>query len=90
VRLEFDPAKDKRNRALHGLSLAFAAKLVWDEALVWVDDRYGYDEQRMVGLAPEGSRLYYVAFVDRGDIRRIISLRYAERREIKHYVEKFS
>jgi uncharacterized DUF497 family protein len=67
-----------------------ASRLVWNEALVWVDDRYAYDEQRMVALAPRGNRLYYVAFVDRGDIRRIVSLRYAERREIKHYVENFS
>jgi uncharacterized DUF497 family protein len=38
---------------------------------------------RMIALAP----LYYVAFVDRGDRRRIISLRRATRREVKHYVE---
>ena len=31
--------------------------------------------------------LYYAAFVDRGTARRIISLRRANRREIKHYVE---
>ena len=35
----------------------------------------------MLGLVPAGNRLYFVAFVDRGDMRRIISLRYAERRE---------
>lgn len=88
--IDFDPAKDKLNRAQHGLSLAFATKLVWDEALVWVDERFRYDEIRLVGLAPEGNTLYYVAFVDRGESRRIISLRYAERKEVKHYVENFS
>jgi uncharacterized DUF497 family protein len=31
--------------------------------------------------------LTYTAFVDRGRARRIISLRRANRREIKHYVE---
>ena len=41
----------------------------------------------MIGLVPEGNTLYYVAFVDRGDVRRIISLRLAERREVKKYVE---
>ncbi len=87
--IEFDPAKDKLNRAQHGLSLVFARKLVWDEALVWVDGRYGYDENRMIGLVPECNRLYYVAFVDRGEVRRVISLRYAERKEIKHYVETY-
>ena len=29
------------------------------------------------------------AFVDRGPNRRIISLRFAERREVKHYVENY-
>lgn len=87
MRFIFDPDKDKLNLANHGLSLAFAEKLVWDEAYVWVDPRFSYDELRMVGLVPEGSTLYYVAFVDRGDVRRIISLRLAERREVKRYVE---
>jgi uncharacterized protein len=90
VLINFDRAKDRLNRARHGLSLAFARKLIWEEALVWVDARYEYDEIRMIGLVPEGDTLYYVAFVDRGEIRRIISLRYAERKEIKHYAENYS
>ena len=83
----FDPDKNKLNLDNHGLSFSFAEKLVWDEAFVWVDPRYQYDERRMIGLVPEGNTLYYVAFVDRGDVRRIISLRLAERREVKKYVE---
>lgn len=90
MRFEFEPVEDKLNLANHGLSLSFASKLAWDEALVWVDRRFEYEELRMVGLVLEGSRLYYVAFVDRGRTRRIISLRYAERREVEHYVENFS
>ncbi len=90
MRINFDPAKDRLNRARHGLSLAFARKLIWDEALVWVDARYEYDELRMIGLVPEGNSLYYVAFVDRGEIRRVISLRYAERKEIEHYAKNYS
>lgn len=87
MRVLFDPDKDKLNLVNHGLSLSFAEKLVWDEAYVWVDPRYPYDELRMIGLVPEVNTLYYVAFVDRGDVRRIISLRLAERREVKKYVE---
>ena len=83
----FDPNKDKLNLDKHGLSLSLAEKLVWDEAYVWVDPRYPYDELRMIGLVPEGNTLYYVAFIDRGDVRRTISLRLAERREAKKYVE---
>jgi uncharacterized protein len=81
---------DKLNRAQHGLSLALARDLIWEEALVWLDKRYGYDELRMIGLVPRGDILYYVAFADRGEIRRVISLRFAERREIQHYAENYS
>jgi uncharacterized protein len=87
MQIEFDPTKDAGNRAKHGVSLAFADELDWEAALVWVDDRFEYAELRMIALAPKTNVLYYVAFVDRGAARRIISLRRANRREVKHYVE---
>ncbi len=86
---EFDPAKDTLNRANHGLSLAFARQLAWEEAPVWLDERFGYEELRMSALVPRGDRLYFAAFTDRGNVRRVISLRNAERREVKHYVENY-
>ncbi len=85
--IEFDPTKDASNRLKHGVSLAMAAELDWDAAWVWVDERVEYNEMRMIALAPKTAILYYVAFVDRGDVRRIISLRRANRREVKHYVD---
>jgi uncharacterized protein len=87
VRIEFDPAKDRANRQAHGVSLALAERLNWDAALVWIDERFEYSELRMIALAPETATLYCVAFVERGSARRIISLRPATRREVKHYVE---
>ena len=87
MRIEFDPTKDASNRLKHGVSLAMAAELDWDAAWVWVDERVDYNEMRMIALAPKTEILYCVAFVDRGDVRRIISLRRANRREVKHYVE---
>ena len=85
--IEFDPAKDAANLAKHGVSLALAAELDWESALAWIDDRFEYDELRMIGLAPKSETLYYVAFVDYGETRRVISLRPATRREVKHYAE---
>lgn len=87
MRIEFDPAKNRANIDKHGVPLAFASQLDWDAALVWVDERFDYDELRMIAIAPATNTLYYVAFVERGDIHRIISLRRATRREAKHYVE---
>jgi uncharacterized DUF497 family protein len=87
MRIEFDPAKDSTNQPKHGASLSVAIELDWEAALVWVDERFEYGETRMIALAPKDNILYCVAFVDRGEVRRIISLRRANRREVKHYVE---
>ena len=89
MQIDFDPKKDASNQTNHGVSLAIAASLDWDAALVWVDDRFEYDELRLIALAPETNTLYYVAFVDRVEVRRIISARQATRREVAYYVENF-
>ena len=87
MQIDFDPSKDQLNLVKHGLSLDLAVELDWEEALVGVDDREDYGEMRMIALAPRTGILYYVAFVDRGRVRSIISLRRANRREVKHYVQ---
>ena len=87
MRIELDPAKDAINRAKHGVSLSLANDLDWEAALVWLDERFDYSELRMIALAPETNILYYVAFVERGAVRRVISLRRATRREVHHYVQ---
>jgi|WetSurMetagenome_2_1015567.scaffolds.fasta_scaffold131947_2 uncharacterized protein len=86
MRIEFDAAKEVVNVGKHGVSLSLAAHLDWENALVWIDERREYGETRMIALAPGSGVLYYVAFVDRGRVRRVISLRRANRREVKHYV----
>jgi len=89
--IEFDPDKEVINRTKHRISLAEAALLNWDSALVWPDTRFDYGEERMSALGCIETRLYYVAFVDRdyGDesnfVRRIISLRKATKTEEKFY-----
>jgi uncharacterized DUF497 family protein len=86
--IEFDRIKDESNLAKHGISLGLAAELDWDNALVWLDERFSYPEIRMIALAPKTHTLYYVAFAEReNDIKRIISLRRATRQEVKHYVK---
>jgi len=41
----------------------------------------------MNDYAGQSNALYYVAFVDRGEVGRVVSLRYAKRKEIKYYAE---
>ena len=89
MRFESDPTKDQLNLDKHGVSLGLASDLDWDAALLWIDDRRESGETRILALAPWTSILYYVAFVDRGNVRRVISLRRANRREVRRYVQVF-
>ncbi len=89
MRFEFDPNKNQLHLDKHGVSLGLASDLDWDAALLWIDDRREYGETRILALAPWTSILYYVAFVDRGNVRRVTSLRRANRREVRRYVQVF-
>lgn len=85
--IAYDPAKDASNANKHGVSLGTAADFEWDEALTWVDERQAYGEIRMCAIGYISNRLFYMAYVDRDDVRRIISLRKANSREVKRYAE---
>jgi uncharacterized protein len=86
--ITFGPTKDATNIAKHGISLARAQDLLWDEALFKEDGRKDYGEQRIQALIPLGDRLHTVVFTDRGHARRIISLRKSNQRELKTYVSQ--
>ncbi|MBF0294704.1 MAG: BrnT family toxin [Magnetococcales bacterium] len=90
VKMDFDPVKNSVNQEKHGVSLAIAERLDWVLAVASPDQRSDYGEERMIGYAPLEDRLYCVVFVDRGDVRRIISLRKANSREVKAYVQSQS
>lgn len=83
MKIGFDSAKDARNRKKHGVSLALAAEVEWETALIWTDARDAYGEDRQIGVGYIGMRLFNVVFLDRHDERRIISLRKATRTEIE-------
>jgi uncharacterized DUF497 family protein len=90
MEIEFDPVKDALNRQNHkGLSLGLAAELDWDEAVYEADNRFFYDEIRINATVPLGNRLYCVTFTERGDMMRVISLRYAEKQEVADYAERY-
>lgn len=87
VKITFDSTKDATNQDKHGVSLAKAAELEWESALIWPDLRRDYGEQRQCGIGYIGLRLHVVAFVDRANSRRIISRRKANRREVNRYAQ---
>jgi uncharacterized DUF497 family protein len=85
--IEFNPAKNQANVTKQGVSLADAESLEWETAVVVKDARQAYGEIRMISTGYIGDRLHVVVFMDRGTIRRIISLRKANEREVKRYAE---
>ena len=88
MRLTFDAGKNDKNLAVHGVALTQAEKLEWDALIAIADTRKDYGEDRFVGYAPIGNRLFCVVFVDRADGRRIISLRKANEREAARYEDQ--
>jgi uncharacterized protein len=90
VRIEFDPAKSARNASQRGLPFELTAELDWRAARVWADERRDYGEERYAALVPMSGRLYAVCYCIRGDARRIISFRKANKREERAYATTFS
>jgi uncharacterized DUF497 family protein len=90
MKITFDPPKDAKNLAKHGVSLGLAESLEWGTLEYKPDTRREYGEPRQIGFAVAGDRLFCVVFVDRPEgapsERRIISLRKANSREVKLYV----
>ena len=80
-----DPTKDDRNIAARGLSLNLAEHLNWATALIWEDDRKDYGERRYCVLGFIENRLHSVVFTPRDGKPRVISLRKANKREVKQY-----
>ena len=87
VRYVFDPAKDAVNHAKHGVSLALAEVLFAGPHVSLTDDRFDYGEVREVAFGRINGRLLVCVYADRGDERRVISLRKANQREVKRYGE---
>lgn len=85
MEIEWDAAKDRANRAKHGIGLGAAARLDWTRARIEPDHRFDYSESRMIALAPLDGRLHVCVYVLRNDRIRIISLRKANSRERRRH-----
>jgi uncharacterized DUF497 family protein len=87
VEYVYDPAKDRTNRAKHGVSLALAEVLFAGPHLSMTDDRFEYGEAREVAFGLINDRRFVCVYTDQEAERRVISLRRANRREVKRYGE---
>ena len=88
IEIEFDPVKDAKNLAKHGVSLGSVAVFEWDSARVDEDVRQLYPERRFVATGRLDSVFHELVFCLRGSAIRVISLRKSNRREIKKHEDQ--
>ena len=74
IEFEWDQAKDRRNRAKHGVSFD-EARAVFSDRLVWeaFDDRFDYREERVLSICMTNKGLLTVVSTQRGERTRIVS-----------------
>jgi uncharacterized DUF497 family protein len=86
--IELDIAKNIRNIADHGMPLTVAFGFEIETAKIEANDRRDYGETRYQALGIIGGRVHMLVFTMRGDKRRVISLRKANKRELRAYANR--
>lgn len=85
VTYEWDETKRGGNLAKHAVDFASARDFDWTTAFVTIDNRRDYGEIRYRGVGLIGPTLHMMAFPNRGLAVRIISLRKANKLEVRRY-----
>jgi uncharacterized DUF497 family protein len=86
---EWDAAKSEANLRTRGFDFAYAALIFDSPTLETDDDRVDYGEKRIWAIGRVEDDILFVVYTWRGDVRRIISARKANRRERDAYREAF-
>ena len=83
--IEFDRAKRDRTLAERGLDFADAAEVFAGTVITAADERRDYGELRFITVGTLNGRTVVLVWTPQIAARRIISMRYANAREIKRY-----
>ena len=86
--IEFDTEKREKTLVGRGLDFADSAKVFAGLHFIARDDRFDYGEERFITVGYLVYRIVVLVWTPRNDARRIISMRYANDREISRY-EKY-
>lgn len=86
MKFEWDNSKNESNIEKHGVSFDVVNQFDFNSALEISYDRNG--EQRTTAYGLVGNRVYCLVYTYRSTAIRVISLRKANKREVKYYVEQ--
>lgn len=82
---EWDDAKDAFNRRKHGVGFAIVFDFGWEDAVLELDGRYAYGEERFRAFGRHEGRPFCVAYTPRGNRLRVISVRPMHEKEARRY-----
>jgi len=85
MKYEWDLVKQELNQARRGISFNLVHAFEWEAALTGEDKRTDYGESRFISIAPISRRLFVLVWTPRGEAVRVISLRKANKREVRLY-----
>lgn len=87
MRITFDSVKRERTLAERGLDFVRAVEVFEGVCVTCDDNRQEYGEQRRVPVGYLDERLVVLVWTQRGSVRRIISMRKANEREIARFFQ---
>ena len=85
MEFEWEVAKGERNRIERGLPFELAIVMFDRPVIESIDGRRDYGEVRVRAIGVVGGVVLHCVYTERGSVRRIISLRNANRRERHAY-----
>jgi uncharacterized DUF497 family protein len=85
VRFEWDEAKHARTLRDRGLGFDDGARIFAGRVVIWRDARRDYREERFRAVGETEGDILHVVFTWRGDVMRIISVRRANRKEVRQW-----
>lgn len=88
VRLTWDETKREATLRERGIDFADAAIVFAGPTVEYEDIRRDYGEHRTICFGFLAGRLMAVGYVQRGDLRRIFSMRKANEREIERFAKQ--
>jgi uncharacterized protein len=88
MRVEWDEAKRQTNLQRHGFDFLDAEKILDDETVSFLDDRFDYGEIRVLTFGVLRGRVVAITHTETDEAIRIISIRKASRSEEETYFKK--
>lgn len=83
--IEYDENKRAVTLAKRGLDFEDTRKVFAGRTISQIDNRKDYDEERIITAGKLNGRHVVIVWTARGENRRIISMRYANEREKRHF-----